>query len=90
MSFGATTQNALNNATGAVYSATGNLLLSFGGINLGNQDIPLNQQSLASSNQPATIGTTPTAQAAANPANYWPIFVVAGVTLLLFLRGKHK
>lgn len=80
----ASTDNQLSNATGAVNSATGALVLNFGGINLGNQDIPLSQVSTSASNQAPTIGVTPLAAAAAVPTNYVPIAVIALAALALW------
>ena len=65
--------------------ATGNLVLNFGGINLGNQSIPLT----ATSEDPATVGNTPSMAAAANLSNYTPAFIVAALAAIAYALRKH-
>jgi hypothetical protein len=76
-------------ASGA--GTTGSVLLDFGGINLGNQDIPLNAQTTSSSNAPPTIGTiASTANLAATIDSYLPTILLVGavIALAFWLKGK--
>jgi hypothetical protein len=76
-------------ASGA--GTTGSVLLDFGGINLGNQDIPLNAQTTSSSNAAPTLGTVAsTATFAAAVDSYLPIILIIGAVIALAVWAKGK
>lgn len=56
---GASVSASSSASAGPQSGTTGSLILNFGGINLGNQDIPLTQSDNQATNQPATVGQTP-------------------------------
>lgn len=88
---GATVSPSSSASSGPQAGTTGSLLLDFGGINLGNQDIPLNAQSTSSSNAPPTIGTVAnTGSAASVINNYLPYILLAGaaIALVFWLKGR--
>ena|SRR5579864_315424 len=56
---GASVSASSSASAGPQSGTTGSLILNFGGINLGNQSIPLTQSDNQATNQPSTVGTTP-------------------------------
>jgi hypothetical protein len=69
--------------------ATGNLVLNFGGINLGTQDIPISQTSTPTdgTNDPAVLGNTPLS--AASVSAYMPLLIVAALLGIAWALRKH-
>ena len=60
---GASVSASSSASSGPLAGTTGSLVLNFGGINLGNQDIPLNAESASPANAPPVVGTPPTGYA---------------------------
>jgi hypothetical protein len=88
---GASVSAASTASAGPLAGTTGSLLLDFGGINLGNQDIPLNAESSSSANAPPTIGTVAsTHSVAAIIDSYVPaiLLVCAVIALGFWIKGK--
>jgi|SRR6516225_6152522 len=56
---GASVSASSSASAGPQSGTTGSLILNFGGINLGSQDIPLTQSDNQATNQSATQGHTP-------------------------------
>jgi hypothetical protein len=81
-------------SSGPQAGTTGSVVLNFGGINLGNQDIPLSATSAASSNAAPTVGNTPTAVlsglAGLSSGAYSPLILAAGIVALVWYLSKHK
>lgn len=84
-------------ASGPQAGQTGNLVLNFGGINLGNQDIPTNASSANTQSAPATIGTVPNNLfsgagngVAGGLSQYLPVVLIAAATLALFIWARNK
>lgn len=94
---GASVSASSSASAGPQSGTTGSLILNFGGINLGNQSIPLTQSDNQATNQPATQGRTPLAAlsglgggAAAGSSSLLLYGVLAIGALALFLMMKHK
>lgn len=88
---GASVSASSSASAGPQSGTTGSLLLDFGGINLGNQDIPLNAQTTAATNQAPTQGTVPSSIGAlAGTSSYLPWILAAGavIALIIWARGK--
>jgi hypothetical protein len=90
---GASVSASSSASAGPQSGTTGSLVLDFGGINLGNQDIPLNAQTTAASNAPPVVGS--------NPANIvggslstleglLPYILIIGAGIALFAWAKGK
>lgn len=83
-------------ASGPQAGQTGNLVLNFGGINLGNQDIPLNASSANSQSLPAVVGTVPNnsfsgaANILTSSMSYLPIALLAGAAIALYYWAKKR
>lgn len=81
---------------GPLQGTTGNLVLNFGGINLGNQDIPLTQTSSAANNAPPTVGNTPlhafgsalSPSAGGGIGSFLPLLLIAVAVVALFLYER--
>ena len=86
---GATVSPSSSASSGPQAGTTGSLILDFGGINLGNQDIPLNAQTTAATNQAPTTGTVPS-QAVNTINQYIPILLLVGAGLALYLWWRAK
>lgn len=86
---GATVSPSSSASSGPQAGTTGSLILDFGGINLGNQDIPLNASTTSSANAPPTIGNTPSA-ITNTFANYLPWILVAGAAVALFIWARKR
>ena len=84
---GASVSASSSASAGPQSGTTGSLILDFGGINLGNQDIPLNAQSSASSNAPPTIGNTPST-VVNTFSTYLPWLLIGGAALALFVWAR--
>lgn len=88
---GASVSASSSASSGPQSGTTGSLILDFGGINLGNQDIPLNAQTTSAQNQPPTIGTVPSiATAAQGVASYLPYILLIGAVVALAIWAKGK
>lgn len=86
---GASVSASSSASSGPQSGTTGSLILDFGGINLGNQDIPLNANTTAASNAPPQIGNAAT-QALASTASYLPYLLLAGAAVALFIWARKK
>lgn len=86
---GATVSPSSSASSGPQAGTTGSLILDFGGINLGNQDIPLNAQTTSSANAPPTIGNVPS-QVASTISSYIPtlLLIGAGIALYIWVRKR--
>jgi hypothetical protein len=79
-------------SAGPQSGTTGNLVLNFGGINLGNQDIPVNAQSETATNQTPVVGTHPASVlgvATASGGTDWTPILVIGAIFGLLLWWKR-
>jgi hypothetical protein len=90
---GASVSASSSASAGPQTGTTGSLLLDFGGINLGNQDIPLNASTTSSANNPPLIGNTPAGVLGGPMAvleSYLPyiLLIGAGVALYMWAKGK--
>jgi hypothetical protein len=89
---GASLQASSSASAGPQSGTTGSLLLDFGGINLGNQDIPLNANTTASSNAPPIIGNTASSLGAGVSSVEtilpWILLIGAGIALAVWLKGR--
>jgi hypothetical protein len=75
--------------SGPQAGTTGSVVQNFGGINLGNQDIPLSASTTSATNQTPVIGNTPgTATAVSAVAAYLPYLLLAGAAIALYLYVK--
>lgn len=81
---GATVSPSSSASSGPQGGTTGSVLLDFGGINLGNQDIPLNASSTAAENAAPTIGNTASATVS-TLSTYLPYILLAGAAVALFV-----
>ena len=87
--------DASSASAGPLQGTTGNLVLNFGGINLGNQDIPLNASSENAQNAAATTGNTPlaalgrTLSPSSGSSSFLPIILIAVAVVALFLYEKR-
>lgn len=89
---GASINPSSSATSGPLAGTTGSLILNFGGINLGSQDIPLTQSDNESTNQPATVGNTPlSALTGINPQSMNPtmLLLIAGVIAVALVLSKH-
>jgi len=95
---GASVSASSSASAGPQSGTTGSLILNFGGINLGSQDIPLTQSDNQATNQPATQGVTPlsalsalTGGSASSPTSSVLLYaVLAAVAVGIYLMLKHK
>lgn len=88
---GASVSASSSASAGPQSGETGNLVLNFGGINLGNQDIPLTQTSSQSNNQPSTLGTVPNLSSLTSTGSgYTPYLLIAGLGALLWALFRKK
>jgi hypothetical protein len=87
---GASVSASSSASSGPQSGTTGSLLLDFGGINLGNQDIPLNASTTAAQNAPPIIGNTASSQAASTLAGVLPWVLIAGAVVALVVWAKGK
>jgi hypothetical protein len=87
---GASLQASSSASSGPQSGTTGSLLLDFGGINLGNQDIPLNAQSSATSNAPPQIGNVGASAAVSTLSTYLPWVLILGAVVALAVWAKGK
>jgi hypothetical protein len=91
---GASVSASSSASSGPQSGTTGSLVLDFGGINLGNQDIPLNAESAAASNAPPLIGSVPNAATvramSAGGISFTTIALVVGVAALAWYIAKRK
>jgi hypothetical protein len=89
---GASVSASSSASSGPQSGTTGSLLLDFGGINLGNQDIPLSNSTAAASNAPPIIGNTGSSLAGASSAidTYLPYILLAGAVIALAIWAKGK
>ena|SRR5271163_188779 len=86
---GASVSASSSASAGPQSGTTGSLLLDFGGINLGNQDIPLNASTTASSNAPPVVGNVGS-QVTSTLDSYLPYILIAGAAIALFIWAKGK
>jgi hypothetical protein len=86
---GATVSPSSSASSGPQAGTTGSLILDFGGINLGNQDIPLNASTTAAANAAPTIGNTPST-VVNTAANYLPWILLAGAAIALFVWARKR
>lgn len=85
---GATISPSSSASAGPQAGTTGSIVLNLGGINLGNQDIPLNATTSGSeANEPASVGGLPSGL-----EQYLPLILVgvAGVLVIVYLAKRHK
>ncbi len=89
---GASVSASSSASAGPQSGTTGSLILDFGGINLGNQDIPLNAQTTSSANNPPLIGNTPSSivGGASIIESYLPYILLAGAAVALYMWAKGK
>lgn len=90
---GASVSASSSASAGPQSGTTGSLVLDFGGINLGNQDIPLNAQTTAASNAPPVVGNNPLSVVGGSLTtltSYLPFILLAGAGVALFLWAKGK
>ena len=91
---GASLQASSSASAGPQAGSTGNLVLNFGGINLGNQDIPLSATSANAQNQAPTVGNTPSAVLSGltgfASGSYGPLLLVGGAAALLWYFTRRK
>jgi hypothetical protein len=96
---GASVSASSSASAGPQSGTTGSLILNFGGINLGSQDIPLTQSDNQATNQPATQGRTPLSAltapfsggASAGGSSGLLLYAVLGIgAVLLFYMLKHR
>src|SRR5271156_3498636 len=81
--------SSATSSTGPQAGTTGSVILDFGGINLGNQDIPLNAQTTSAANAPPQVGNTPATLSGAFGSST-TILLLAGVALLAWYIMKRK
>jgi hypothetical protein len=86
---GATVSPSSSASSGPQSGTTGSIIQDFGGINLGNQDIPLNASTTAASNAAPTIGTVPS-QAINTLESYLPWILIAGAAVALFVWARKS
>jgi hypothetical protein len=86
---GASVSASSSASSGPQSGTTGSLILDFGGINLGNQDIPLNASTTAASNAPPIIGNAAT-QALSSITTYIPYLLLAGAAIALYVWARKK
>jgi hypothetical protein len=87
---GASVSASSSASAGPQSGTTGSLLLDFGGINLGNQDIPLNASTTSSANAPPIVGNTGSGVAASAIDTYLPYILLAGAVIALAIWAKGK
>lgn len=93
---GASVSASSSASSGPQSGTTGSLILNFGGINLGSQDIPLTQSDNQATNQPATQGATPLSALSAltgggaGSSSLLLYAVLAVGALLVYYMVKHK
>jgi hypothetical protein len=87
---GASVSASSSASAGPQSGETGNLVLNFGGINLGNQDIPLTNTSSEANNQPATVGQTPLSALSgiSNASSYTPLLLIGALAIGLYFLVK--
>lgn len=87
---GASVSASSSASAGPQSGTTGSLILNFGGINLGNQSIPLTQSDNEATNQPATVGQTPLSALTGIPSSggLSPILLVAALAAALYFFTK--
>jgi hypothetical protein len=86
---GASVSASSSASSGPQSGTTGSLILDFGGINLGNQDIPLNANTTAASNAPPIIGNT-ASQVTSVVSAYLPYLLLAGAAVALYVWARKK
>jgi hypothetical protein len=86
---GASVSASSSASAGPQSGTTGSLILDFGGINLGNQDIPLNASTTASSNAPPIIGNA-ASQVTSVVSAYLPYLLLAGAAVALYVWARKK
>lgn len=77
-------------SSGPQSGTTGSVVLSFGGINLGTEDIPLSASTTSATNQAPTVGS-PTLGGSAGLSTlqkYLPYLLIAGALFALWKWGK--
>lgn len=93
---GASVSASSSASSGPQSGTTGSLILNFGGINLGSQDIPLTQSDNQATNQPAVQGRTPTpladltAVAGGGSSGVLLYAVIAVAAFAVYYMLKHK
>ncbi|SRR5579862_30652 len=89
---GASVSASSSASAGPQSGTTGSLILNFGGINLGNQSIPLTQSDNQATNQPATVGQTPLSALTNIPSagGLSPMLLVGALALGLFILLKFS
>lgn len=86
---GATISPSSSASTGPQAGTTGSIVLNLGGINLGNQDIPLNATTSGSeANQPATANCMPSKSI--DDYLPWILIAVAAGLIVAYLTHKKK
>jgi hypothetical protein len=89
---GATVSPSSTATSGSEEGQTGNLVLNFGGINLGNQDIPITQAQSQTQCKPATVGNTPTSLSSltgiSSVSSYTPYLLIGALAIILYLVVK--
>lgn len=93
---GGATVSPSSSATSTASEAgqTGNLVLNFGGINLGNQDIPITQAQSQTQCKPATVGNTPTSLSSLtsifSSSSFTPLILIGALAIGLYFLVRHK
>lgn len=93
---GASVSASSSASAGPQSGTTGSLILNFGGINLGSQDIPLTQSDNQATNQPATQGRTPLAALSAltssstGGSSSLILYAVLGVAAIVLYMALKK
>jgi hypothetical protein len=86
---GASVSASSSASSGPQSGTTGSLILDFGGINLGNQDIPLNANTTAASNSPPLIGNS-ASQVTNTISAYLPYLLLIGAAVALYVWARKK
>jgi hypothetical protein len=92
---GASVSASSSASAGPQSGTTGSLILNFGGINLGSQDIPLTQSDNEATNQPATQGITPLSALSAlgtsgSTSSLLPMILLVAGAVILYMVLKHR
>jgi hypothetical protein len=90
---GASVSASSSASAGPQSGTTGSLVLDFGGINLGNQDIPLNAATTAASNAPPVVGNNPASIVGGSLSTLetllpYVLIIGAGIALFAWAKGK--
>jgi hypothetical protein len=76
-------------SSGPQAGTTGSVVQNFGGINLGNQDIPLSASTTSATNQTPTTGNVPAiASAVTTLEAYLPYALMIGAAVALYLYWR--